>query len=169
MIFATGVGLRYRDKIYERFYSVDRISIFKYMSKENVELLRTLFEPYACKSGEIVIQQGDRADYLYLIVNGKVDVSFKPYDGIPITVSHVGKDGLFGWSALVGSRTYTSSVTAIEDLETFRVHGSELRKFCTEHPEAGREILERLANVVSSRWNNAHEQVKSILVNGMKI
>jgi len=169
MIFATGVSLRYRDKIYKRFYSVDRISILKYVSKENVELLKTLFEPYSCQSGEIVIHQGDQADYLYLIVNGKVEVSFKPYDGIPITVSHVGKDGLFGWSALVGSHTYTSSVTAIEDLETFRIHGSELRKFCMEHPEAGREILERLANVVSSRWDNAQEQVKSILVNGMKV
>lgn len=147
---------------------MDRVPTFKDMNEEYVTLLRPLFEQYSCRSGAIVIQQGENADYLYLVINGKVEVSFKPYDGVPITVSHVGKDGLFGWSAVVGSGIYTSSVTAIEDLETFRIHGNELRRLCMEHPEAGREILERLANAVSSRWKNAHEQVKSILVNGMK-
>ena len=138
------------------------------MNEEYVNLLKKLFEPYSCRAGVTVIEQGEPADYLYLVVNGKAEVSFRPYDGIPITVSHVGKNGLFGWSALVGSHTYTSSVTAIENLETVRIHGNELRKLCVEHPEAGKKILEGLANVVSSRWKNSHEQVKAILANGMK-
>ena len=144
------------------------LEIFSDMNTEYSTLLEPLFQPYTCRSGETVIQQGKPADYIYLIVNGKVEVSFKPYDGSRITISHIGKDGLFGWSALVGSRTYTSSVTAIEDLETFRIQGSELRKLCRKHPEAGKEILEHLANAVSSRWTNAHEQVKSILANGLQ-
>jgi CRP/FNR family transcriptional regulator, cyclic AMP receptor protein len=138
------------------------------MNQEYVNLLAPLFEPYSCSSGTTVILQGQPADYLYLIVDGKVQVTFKPYDGTPITVAHVEKDGVFGWSAVVGSSTYTSSVIAIEDLETYRIHGDELRKLCADHPEAGREILERIAGVVSSRWTNSHEQVKSMLVNGMK-
>ena len=142
--------------------------IFKDMNEAYSNLLKPLFEPYSCRSGIRVIEQGQPADYIYLIIDGTVDISFKPYDGNPMTVSHVGKGGLFGWSALVGSSAYTSSVTAIEDLETVRIHGSELRRLCIEHPEAGKEILERLANGVSSRWQNAHEQVKSILLNGMK-
>ena len=148
---------------------MNRIAILENMNPEYKNLLKPLFQPYSCRSGETIIQQGKPADYLYFIVSGKVQVSYKPYDGSAITVSHVGKDGLFGWSALVGSATYTSSVMAIEDLETIRIKGRKLRKLCTEHPEAGKEILEQLANEVSSRWKNAHEQVKSMLVNGMSI
>lgn len=147
---------------------MNRVPIFKDMNKNYVDLLKPLFEPYACVAGTAVIQQGAPADYIYLILEGKAEVSFKPYDGMPITVSHVGKDGLFGWSALVGSQTYTSSVWAIESLETVRIRGSELRKLCVEHPDAGKHILESLANAASSRWKNAHEQVKSILASGMK-
>ena len=94
-------------------------------------------------------------------------MSFKPHDGSPITISHVEKSGLFGWSAVVGSEEYTSSAIAIEDVEAFRVRGSELRKFCLQHPQIGKKILERLADGVSSRWKDAHEQIKSILVHGM--
>ena len=141
---------------------------FNDMSQEYVHLLEPLFERYMCPSGFTVIQQGQPAEYLYLVIDGKAQVTYKPYDGIPITVAHVEKDGMFGWSAVVGSHNYTSSVTAIEDLDTFRIQGARLRKLCVEHPEAGKEILERIANAASSRWNNSHEQVKSILVNGLK-
>ena len=147
---------------------LERVVTFNDMNQDYVKLLEPLFEHFACPSGTTVIEQGQPADYLYLILDGKVQVSFKPYDGTSITVSHVEKDGVFGWSAVVGSRTYTSSVTAIEDLDTYRIHGNELRKLCMSHPEAGKEILERIAGVVSSRWNNSHEQVKSMLVNGMR-
>jgi len=145
-----------------------QVRIFKDVNKNYADLLKPLFEPYACAAGTSVIQQDAPEDYIYLVLEGKAEVSFKPYDGIPITISHVGKDGLFGWSALVGSKTYTSSVRAIESLETIRIGGSELRKLCIEHPDAGKDILESLATAVSSRWKNAHKQVKSILASGLK-
>jgi hypothetical protein len=49
-----------------------------------------------------------------------------------------------------------------------RVRGSELRKFCLEYPEAGKDILEQLADGVSSRWKDAHKQVKAMLAHGMR-
>jgi CRP/FNR family transcriptional regulator, cyclic AMP receptor protein len=147
---------------------LERVATFSNMNLDYVKLLEPLFERYTCPSGATVIEQGKPADYLYLILDGKVQVTYKPYDGTSITVGHVKKDEMFGWSAVVGSRTYTSSVTAIEDLDSYRIRGNELRRLCVEHPEAGREILERIASAVSSRWTNSHEQVKAILINGMK-
>jgi len=133
-----------------------------------MELLKPLFEQFACLAGTTVIKQGEPATYLYLILNGRVEVSYKPYDGSSITVSHVKVGGLFGWSAVVGSEKYTSSIVASENLEALRVRGSELRKLCLEYPEAGRAILDHLADTVSARWKDAHEQVKSILSSGLK-
>ena len=144
-----------------------RVTIFRELSEDQIGLLKPLFEEFSCQPGMIIFQQGEQAEFLYMVLNGKVDMSFKPYDGMPITVSHVGKGGLFGWSAVVGSDTYTSTAIAIEPVEAFRVHGSDLRKFCQEHPEKGKAILERLADGVSLRWKDAHKQVQSILVQGM--
>ena len=137
------------------------------MDQDMIELLRPLLEGFSCQPGTVIFQQGEQAEFLYIVVDGKVDMSFKPYDGIPITISHMGKGGLFGWSAVVGSDKYTSSAIAIENVEAFRIHGRNLRKFCREHPQAGKDILERLADGVSSRWKDAHKQVQSILFQGM--
>jgi CRP/FNR family cyclic AMP-dependent transcriptional regulator len=145
------------------------LALFEDLDDENMDLLQSLLEPFSCRAGTVVLRQGTPADHIYLIVKGKVEVSYKPYDGTPITVSLLEKDGLFGWSAVVGSSKYTSSATAIEDLHAYRIKGSELRKFCNENPEAGKDILERLASAVSYRWADAHEQVKSMLIHGMKV
>jgi len=146
---------------------LNKATIFKDFDENQISLLRPLFEHFACRAGEDIFQQGTRAEFLYLVTSGTVDMSFKPDDGSPITIAHIEKGGLFGWSAVVGSEKYTSSAVAIEDVEAFRVRGSQLRKFCLEHPKTGKVILERLADGVSSRWEDAHNQVKSILVQGM--
>ena len=147
---------------------MNRVELFKELAEHQMDLLSPLFEPFSCPAGNIILQQGAPANFLYLVVRGMVEMSFKPYDGNPITVSHVGKGGLFGWSAVLGSEKYTSSAIAIEDVDALRIQGSELRKFCLEYPEAGKDILERLADEVSSRWKDAHKQVKSLLIQGIR-
>ena len=147
---------------------MDSIPIFKDLDEKYMGLLKPLFEPFACPAGITVLQQDTPADYLYVVISGTVEMTYKPYDGVPMTISHVEKDDLFGWSAVVGSEKYTSSAIAIENLEALRIRGSELRKLCVEHPEAGKKILEQLASSVSLRWQDAQSQVKSILENGLK-
>ena len=141
--------------------------LFKEIDKEYLDILYPLFVRVICTKGTVVIKQGDAADFLYLVEKGKVEISYKPYDGEAITITHVGTDGLFGWSALVGSSKYTSSGVAIEDVEALRIRGVDLRKLCIDNPEAGKEILDRLANAVSARWKDAHKQVRSILETGV--
>jgi CRP-like cAMP-binding protein len=147
---------------------LELLPLFSGVDAQHLALLRPLFERVPFRAGTTVVDQGDPADFLYLVERGLLEIVFKPYDGEPITITHVGVGGLFGWSAVVGSPNYTSSGIAVEDLQTIRVRGSDLRRLCDENPEAGRVILDRLAGVVSTRWKDAHEQVRSMLKNGMK-
>lgn len=147
--------------------SLDSFPVFRGIEGEYIALLQPLFERFTCPSGTTVIAQGAAAEYLYLIESGKVEISFKPYDAESITVTHVEASGLFGWSALIGGSSYTSSGVAMEELVLLRIRGNDLRKLCAEHPEAGQVILDRLAGSVSQRWKNAHAQVKAILESGL--
>ena len=146
---------------------MNRVAIFEGFDENQMALLKPLFESYSRQAGEVIFQQGAPAEFLYVVIRGLVDISFKPHDGSPITIAHVRKGGLFGWSAVVGSEKYTSSAIAIEDVKAYRVSGAQLRKFCLQYPETGKDILERLADGVSSRWKDAHKQIQSILVRGI--
>ncbi len=144
------------------------LPLFSNLREEHINLMRTLIESVAYESGEAVIQQGSLANYFYIIRKGKAQISFKPYDGNSITITYVEAGELFGWSAVIRSKTYTSSVIAIEPLEAARINGNKLRKLIKKHPEAGREILNSLADAISTRWKDAREQVRLILESGMR-
>ena len=70
-----------------------RPAISEDLNENMLSLLTPLFEVVSCQPGTVIFQQGDRAEYLYLVIDGKVDMSFKPYDGTPMTISHVEKGG----------------------------------------------------------------------------
>ena len=48
-----------------------------------------------------------------------------------------------------------------------RIQGNDLRELCSQHPKAGELLLDRLAESVSSRWQDAHSQVRDILSQGV--
>lgn len=145
----------------------ESFQVFKNIEQEYIELLEPLFEKFTCPVGTTIIAQGAAADYLYLLESGQVEISFKPYDAESITITHLRAGGIFGWTALIGGPKYTSSGMAMESVQALRVRGSDLRKLCKDHPEAGKVILDSLAGAVSTRWIDSREQVKSILESGL--
>ncbi len=143
-----------------------KLPLFQGLEEEELEVLLPLFEPCICHQGTI-FQQGDPAVYLYVIVTGKVEILYKPYDSPRITVTEIKAGEIFGWSAIAGNAVYTSGAACQEDCEAIRIQGNALRELCLQKPKTGEILLDRLAESVSSRWKNAHSQVRDILAQGI--
>jgi CRP-like cAMP-binding protein len=142
------------------------IPLFEGASDKTLALLEPLFENCVCHEGNI-FEQGDPAIHFYLLLEGMVDLRYKPYDAPPITMTTVKAGGIFGWSAIAGKTVYTSSALCNEKCIALRVRGTDLRKLCIEHPETGEVLLDRIAQSVSTRWQNAQTQVREILSLGI--
>ncbi len=136
---------------------------FSGLSREQLALILPLFEAFTIPAGATIFKQGDIATYLYVVQRGSVTIQYKPYDGPMITLSHLQPGEVFGWSSVVGAHSYTSDAISTHEAEVLRLRGSDLVQLCTEHPQAGYAILDRLAEVVSPRWTYAREQIQAVL------
>ncbi len=145
---------------------LSKVPIFQGLTVEELALLEPLFEPYDCFQRTVIFEQGDPASYLYLVLNGAVEIRHKPYDGPHITVTHVTTGGVFGWSAAIGSAAYTSGALCVENCAALRIRGNDLRALCVQYPETGKLILDRLARVASTRWHDSGTQLRAILTAG---
>ncbi len=133
------------------------------LTEEEYGLLARLFAPFDAPARREVFKQGDDATFLYLILEGKVYLRYKPYDGPRITLTHLRTGDLFGWSAVVGHHRYTSDAISTTAIRTVRLRGKDLRRLCAEHPTVGGSILAKLAAAVSPRWVDARKQIRLLL------
>ena len=145
------------------FKALDSVPLFKDLDNEILQLLEPLFEPYSCTAEMAIFEQGDPAHYLYLVLEGTVEMRYKPYDGPPITITNLPQGSIIGWSAVVGNATYTSGAVCKEDCQAIRMSKRDLHKLCAKEPDAGRIILDLLAESVSSRWHDAKSQIQVLL------
>jgi CRP-like cAMP-binding protein len=142
--------------------------LFTGFSDTQLSALAELSEGEQLQSGQIIFAQDDPADRLYVLLSGRVAIRFKPHDGETLTVTEIRQGGVFGWSAALGRRSYTSSAVCLEAGEALGLRGADLRRLCETQPETGVVILERLAEVIAQRLRSTHEQVVELLRLGMR-
>lgn len=145
-----------------------QLPLFTGLSRPELDHLRGLFIPFDCYADELLFEQGDPAEYLYLVLTGEVKICYKPEDGPPILVTTVREGGVVGWSAALGSQAYTSGAMCGTYCQMLRVRGEDLSRLCQEHPETGQVLLERLASIIAKRLRNTHNQVIELLEHGLR-
>ncbi len=118
-------------------------------------------------NGAVIFEQGDLADCLYILLEGEVEVRYKPYDGPPLSVAHIIPGGVFGWSAALGRREYTSGAQAESECQVVRVRSASLHRLCECYPETGGVLLDRLAGVIAERLRNTHASILAMLSQGV--
>jgi CRP-like cAMP-binding protein len=140
---------------------------FKDLGVADLKIIAPLFSSRTYPAGAVLFEQGERATCLYLLTNGEVVIRYKPYDGEAINLNRIQQGGVFGWSAVLGNATYSSSVVCTQACEVLVICGQDLQSLVNEHPQTGRIVLDRLARAVASRRTNAEAQVKSMLKEGL--
>jgi CRP/FNR family cyclic AMP-dependent transcriptional regulator len=148
--------------------SLPFIPLFQGLDPAQIDLLKPHFEQFTCPADTVIFEQDTPAIFLYLLIKGEVEIRYKPYDGPAITLTRLRDGDVFGWSAVVGSPHYTSSIISETQIEAIRIRGSHLLKLFSDAPETGKVVMDRLARMVSPRWGNAQAQVQSLLDSDQK-
>jgi CRP/FNR family transcriptional regulator, cyclic AMP receptor protein len=144
------------------------LAFFTGLSAAEVDLLAPFFAPQTWVAGTVVFEQGDYAEYLYLVVTGELTIRYKPEDGPIMNLTRIQPGGIFGWSAAMGNPTYTSGAVCALDSEVLCIRGADLRMICEKHPELGKVILNRLSAIIAERQHGQQGRVNSMLANGMR-
>jgi CRP-like cAMP-binding protein len=148
---------------------LSKVSIFKEMSSEQLAQISPIMEFCQISKDQIIFEQGEQANHLYILLRGEVLIRYKPYDAPPLTVAHIKPCGVFGWSSTLGRKFYTSSASAITTIEVYRISIDKLHKFCEHYPETGAILLDSLANLISQKLKTTHDPVFNILSQGMDL
>lgn len=139
------------------------LAIFNGLQASQVRALSPFLEEIVLREGQIIFEQGERACSLFILLEGEVTVRYKPYDGPPLTVARIQAGEVFGWSSALGREVYTSNAEAVRAGLAYRIQAKSLKHLCDENPDAGRVLLERLADSIAERLRNTNSTVLELL------
>ena len=139
------------------------LSVFNGLDASQICCLSPFLEEVSFAPGQVIFQQGQVADSLFILLAGEVLVRYKPYDGPPLTVARITPGKVFGWSAALGRDEYTSGAEAVVPSLAYRVRAENLVRLCDRNPEAGGKLMEGLAGVIAERMRNTHGSILEML------
>jgi CRP/FNR family cyclic AMP-dependent transcriptional regulator len=111
-------------------------------------------------TGEVVFQEGDAADSLFLVVRGRLAAMVTSADGRELTFAIMGEDEFFGELALLTSGGHrTATVRALEPAETLAIHRRDFEHLRQRH----RAVSELLVEILGDRLLAVSTQLEEAL------
>jgi CPA2 family monovalent cation:H+ antiporter-2 len=112
-----------------------RFPLFAGLTPEQREVLVLHFRPYTAEPGERIIRAGDKADALYLISKGEVEVTI---NGERVNTRGAGE--FFGEMALLSGDRRSADVTALDYSRFAMLSGRDFHRFLRRFPEIHAQI-----------------------------
>lgn len=126
-------------------------TLFRGLAPEALQQLAPFFAEARFRRGEAIFQQGQPAEKVFVLEQGKVVLRLKPEDGGCLTIAEIHREGVFGWSAVLGRARYTAAAVCTVEAVTLAVVGSQFRALLRSDPPLGTLLLSRLALALVGR------------------
>jgi len=123
--------------------------LMKGVSTDDINLLAEDAVHMTFKSGRMLFKQGQKADYLYLILKGKVTVGVKHRgQHLPITVLHAGES--LGWDWLFPPYKWEFEGRALTDVDAIALEGKPVATKMGHYPLLGYTLMRHLAHSLTN-------------------
>ena len=129
----------------ELYYSENELKTLNHLKKffaDNVD-------KFSFDLGEIIYQEGDNSNFVFLISEGIVKTFKIDEQGKELVTGLYKEDDFFGFTSFSNKIVYQESAAAIENVKVFRLLKSEFKSVLQKNPEVTFELIDHLTENVS--------------------
>jgi CRP-like cAMP-binding protein len=140
----------------EKIDILRRTDIFYDLSAAQLEMLASICEERVVKLGDIVFEENNQGDEMFVIARGVMEILVDPSivggpgakkrGSMPVTIATLRSGQTFGEIALVDQGLRTASARCAEtETQLLGIHRSKFIKLCDTYPEMGYRVMRNIA------------------------
>lgn len=146
-----------------KFEVLKNISIFKYLSEAEIDIISNQLEKKTFNEGETIVEESNTGHEMYIIIDGEVQVILKREDTL-LVLAKLGPGGFVGDMALLTDHPRSATVKALTKCTTLIFRKELLDSMMEEYPSTMGKFLKALAEELCDRIQNANENVETLFL-----
>ncbi len=141
---------------------LDKVQIFQGLNHEQLGEIIKFCEEAHFPAGSKLFKQGEDAVYLWIVIEGQVDLRYEVTGSSPSegsTISSISEAGAFGWSSFTSPNKYRlSGYCAGKPCKLIKVDREGLRQLFEKDPDMGYAVISNVATLVGTRFHEFQEE-----------
>src|SRR5437660_1771702 len=121
--------------------SLSRVSLFKRLEPHELEHLAVEVDQVQFQAGEVIFNEHDRGDALYVVDEGSVRIWVMDEDVKPVTLAELKPGDFFGELAVLDRGERSTNASALHDVHLHRLSSDDFQKFLMEHPDCAIDVI----------------------------
>ncbi len=129
------------------------VKILSNLSDAMLQKIKSITVVKKFKKNDYILKEGEYAEFLYAVVDGKVVLEVKIHSDHPIRIKDISRDRSFGISSVADTdnRTYIADARAVEDTTVFCWKSSDLEKLFYQDYEMGFLFMRNVGKILKNR------------------
>lgn len=121
--------------------SLARVPLFKRLEPHELEKLAEEIDQVDYKAGDVIFNEHDHGDALYVVEEGSVRIWVTDEDLNEVTLAELQPGQFFGELAVLDRGERSSSATAITDTHLHRLSSDDFQQFLIEHADCAIDVI----------------------------
>ncbi len=139
--------------------------VFSFLRPDQVNAISDASERVTCNAGDLVYEKGDKAESLYVVLDGEVTLRVPGQGGVSLVIDQLGKGALFGGPLGQKRRAYALSAQCSQKAKLLKIDMGAMKKLMEQDERMGLYLQRHIATAYFNRYIDTMKKLQAIVRN----
>ena len=139
--------------------------VFSFLRSDQINTISDAAERMTCNAGDLVYEKGDKAEDIYVVLDGEVTLRLPGQGGLNLVIDQLGKGALFGGPLGQKRRAYALSAQCSQKAKLLKIDIGVMKKLMERDERMGFYLQRHIATAYFNRYIDTMKKLQAIVRN----
>ena len=146
--------------------ALKKIPVLSRLTEDDLKIMSRRMEFQTVDSGKMLLNEGEKGDFICFVANGRLEVVKKTYTDHEIVINTLSRGQSFGEMSLIESLPRSASVKAIIQTDIIKLTRADFDLIMEQHTEIGIKILKGISLLLSKKLRHTTSRLIDYMSTG---